>query len=291
MVKKGFFRAWPRPVLVAGGAAMLLTAAFTAAWIGHPRLLAGVRGFKPARDFPLRDSLPALSEGLRDLEAFKFTIDGRAWTDPGRSVWLTDSGGDFEMEYWTDKRRFDSVDFYAWTDDSLMTVERRRGTRMTAWRIPYRRKIGSWVEAVGAYASRPRTFEIRPRDSSIAFFERVEGSRIHLVRYTYPRRRETAIPADTTYAASVSGNLEILAKDEHLAIVNPSPRPVRLKVGRFRARSWAVCEIGPRQTGIYRNFLKAGSGPFLAYTNPGTPHFSLFGKTGVETAYFVLARE
>jgi hypothetical protein len=260
----------------------------------HVRLFARLEGFSRRESFSLLDSLPALSAGLGDLEAFKLTADPGSKTNVDRSVWLADSLGQISMEFYSGKSVFDSALLYLWTSDSVAASRTLKGGRSIAWNIPVRKKIDAWTEVVGVYVSRPRFLNFKAPDPSITLFDQVEGKTIHIVRKRYRDRVASPVLPDTLYPASasgeLSGDLQLMAKGDALAIVNPSAGAIELRVIRISEKRWEVCEVKAHSIQIYRSLLRDVRGPILAYTSPGRTHPLLFKAGEIPAAYFWLER-
>jgi hypothetical protein len=254
----------------------------------HMRLFAGLEGFSRRPGFSLMDSLPALSPGLSELEAFKFTADSSSKTNADRSIWLDDSLGFLFLEYYSGKLAFDSTTFHLWTSDSVIESRTLKNSRTLAWVLPYRRVVHSWTEIVGVYLSRPRFLEFKSADTSVMVFEAVEGKTLHVVRRRYRDRRESPVTPDTTYPADGAGGLTLLARGDALAIVNPASESVRLRIIRIHEKRWNVCEVKGRTTQVYRSLLRNLRGPVLAHTSAGESHAVLFKKTVRPVFYFWL---
>jgi hypothetical protein len=120
-----------------------------------------------------------------------------------------------------------------------------------------------------------------PTDTSARLFERVEGQTLHLVRRRYRDRREALTRPDTVYAIKESGELTLLARGNALAIVNPEPKAVRLKVVHPPGSRAEICEAPSHSVSIYRTILRKGEESVLAYTEPGRtfPVLSRGGQT------------
>jgi hypothetical protein len=255
----------------------------------HMRLFAGLEGFSLKEEFSLLDSLPALSPGLGELEAFKLTVDASSKTNADRSVWLGDSLGRIALEYYSGKSKFDSVLFYVWTSDSLVQTRTLKTSRSLAWNIPYGKKAATWIEVVGVYMSRPRFPNFRFPDSSVSIFEEIEGKTIHVVSNRYRDRGEEPVDPDTSYSVEASdGSLALVARGAGLAIVNPFPVAVELRVIRISEKRWDVCKVAGRSIQVYRNLLRGLEGPVLAYTSPGKAHSVLLKRKERPAAYFWL---
>jgi len=236
------------------------------------RILPGLQGFSRRPSFSLLDSLPALSPGLGELEAFKLTADSSLKANEDRSIWLGTSPGRITLEYFSGRTRFDSTTFYLWSSDSLTASRTLRGARSIRWNVEDARRIRDWVEVVGIYVSRPRLLDIRTPDTSVTLFETVEGKTLHIVRRGYRDRGERVTDPDTSYPVSAAGDvreLTLLARGNSLAILNPSPAPVRLRLVRLRGKRWDLCVVKPRSASVYRGFLAQAQGPVLAYTEAG----------------------
>jgi hypothetical protein len=271
--------------------ATLPLAAFAAALFlrdYHMRIFAGLEGFSLRPEFSLMDSLPALSPDLSELEAFKFTADSSSPTNADRSIWLDDSLGSLSMEYYSGRASFDSTVLCLWTSDSVVLSRTLKNARALAWEIPYRRKVRSWTEVVGVYVSPPRLLEFKSLDTSITFFVPVEGKSLHIVRRRYRDHRENVLPPDTAYSAGTADGLTLLARGGALAIVNPLPQSVRLRVIRMNEGRWDICSVKGRTTQVYRGLLENLRGPVLAYTSAGESHALLFRKNERPTSYFWL---
>jgi hypothetical protein len=230
-------------------------------------------GFAPARKFSLVDSLPALSGGLSDLEAFRIQPLADeihpARANPEQSIWIADSLRRVRMEYFTDKRVLDSVTLVLWTSDSLTEARTFTGRRNIVWETDVREKMRDWTEIVGVYISRPGLLEFHAADTSISLFSQVEGRTLHAVRGRYRDRREQPVSPDTLYPVTAGSELQLLARGNALAIVNPSPRPLELRILRVRQRRWDICRVRANSVQVYRRLLEGLSGPILAYTAPG----------------------
>lgn len=254
----------------------------------HMRLFPGLEGFSRRPQFSLMDSLPALSPGLSELEAFKFTADSSSKTNADRSIWLDDSLAFLSMEYYSGKSAFDSTTFYLWTSDSMIAARTLKNSRTLAWVLPYRKAIHSWTEIVGVYLSRPRFLEFKALDTSVTVFETVEGKTLHVVRRRYRDRRETPVAPDTAYPAGSAGDLTLLARGDALAIVNPASETIRLRIIRVHEKRWDVCKVKGRTTQVYRGLLGNLRGPVLAHTSAGESHAVLFRKIERPVSYFWL---
>jgi hypothetical protein len=277
--------------------AILGLLAFTGILIGarslrnhHMRLFAGLEGFSTRPEFSLLDSLPALSPGLGELEAFKFTADPGAKTNSDRSVWLTDTLREISVEYYSGRSVHDSTRFYVWSTDSLQADTLLRRDRNLRWTIPVRKPLDTWVEVVGVYVSHPRMLDFRPSDTSISAFDQVEGKTLHIVRRAYRDHRERPVRPDTAYPLTRAGEPQLLAKGNSLAILNPSTEPLEIRVIRTTQNRWDICTVAGRTLQIYRGMLRGNTGPVLAYTRPGKARRLIFPRAEVPPLYFWLDR-
>lgn len=270
-------------VAFAIGMAILLTAA-TLRLLGP--LNAGLvrlrQDFRPHAAFSLNDSLPALSPGLSNLEAFSVTLSPGTLASADRSLWWADSVDTVRFAFHTDRTPFDSAALYLWSGDTVHSrVLRRRGS--FDWKVPVWRRIEGWSEMVAMYASWPPLFRMRAADTSVAVFERLEGGVSHVLSDAYARLSETSLPPDTAYLAR-GMELQLLARGTTLAVSNPTPRALRIRLLRVEQASPLRLHVPPRTVHVYRRMLDRST-TTLAYTGAGEP-FCRFGSCHAPEAEF-----
>jgi hypothetical protein len=253
----------------------------------HMRIFSGPEGFFRRAEFSLLDSLPALSPGLGELEAFKLTADPSSETNADRSVWLDDSLGRVSMEFYSGKAAFDSATLYLWTSDSTLESRTLRDKRSILWDIPYGRRVRNWTEVVGFYVSRPRILNFRSAEPSIRVFEQIEGKTIHVVNRRYRDRTEPILAPDTSYSGD-AGELQLLARGNALAIINPAPQPIVIRIIRLNEKRWVVCRVEGKTIQVYRHLFANLKSPILAYTSPGRTHNILVKRVEPPPLYFWL---
>jgi hypothetical protein len=245
-------------------------------------------GFVQAKVFPLRDSLPALSGGLSNLEAFKLAPVVPARANADRSLWILDSIGSISFEYHTDKIPFDSVQFFLWTSDSFVASRTFTKRGSVSWNPAPKSRIRGWTEIVGAYASYPKLLKFRSADTSVRIFDPIEGKVIHAVQGRYRVHKEPITRSDTSYhAPEVARELTLLAKGSSLAVVNPSEAPVRIRIVMVETNHWHILQIEGRTAQVYRNLLRNINGNIIAHTRPNEP-FPVFREDTRNPAQFFL---
>ncbi len=303
MVASRFFRRAPgvdRHRRVAWGivvCALLVGIGAALSWVTYDyrvRWLASIGrfgGFVTAQAFPLRDSLPALGGSLSNLEAFKLTVDPMARTNADRSIWVNDSLHRISMEYFADKNPFDSVTLMVWSSDSFAASKTFRNRRDVTWDLKRSNKPTDWTEVVGMYASYPKVLTFRSPDSSVRLFDPVEGKVLHVVRGRYRDHRERITPADTSYPAREKGSdLQLLAKGNALAVVNPSTRAVTLRLVSMYPKRWHLIRVSGNSIHIYRRLLQNHLSNVWAYTNPGETYPVILEDTRDPTRFFLLVK-
>lgn len=245
-------------------------------------------GFSQVRSFPLRDSLPALGGSLSNLEAFKFALGSTARANPERSIWVDDSLRVSSIEYFADKNPFDSVTLMVWSSDSFAATRTYRGDRDIAWKLPRSLRPGDWTELVATYSSYPKILAFRSADPSVRFFEPIEGKVLHLVRGRYRNHHEQVTPADTSYPVQgANGDLQLLARGNALAVVNPSAHAVSVRILSLNPKRWETIRIEGKSIHVYRRLLERFSGNIWAYTHPGET-FPVLREDAREAARFFL---
>ena len=280
-------------------AAILLTAA-SLRLLGalNARLVRVQQEFRPAPKFALFDSLPALSPGLSSLEAFSVTLPPGTLANADRSLWIAKTLDTVRFAFHSDRDPFDSAHLFLWAGDKTHRENARRRGGFD-WFVPVKRRVSGWSEVVAVYASFPPRIRIRARDPSVAVFERVEGTVLHVVADAYARLPETAAAPDTTYPAANAGAGEtlLLARGKTLAVVNPGRRALRLRILRVEeargrrepgSRNGSLHVVPAGTVHVYRGLLERQA-TTLAYTGAGEP-ICMLGKCGVvEREFFRLA--
>jgi hypothetical protein len=254
-----------------------------------PLLAVGGVALTPARPVALRDSLPALAGGLSDLEAFSMALSPRGRADAARTVWWAPVADSLVIEFYTERRRLDSTQLILWSDVSGYRHKNLRLMRYAKWTLPVHESVDGWEEIVGVYVSRPRSFTFRSADTTVEIFERVEGRVLHRVQGAYRTRRQNPVLPDTAYPSPQSGDLEILARGDAVAVVNPGKHEVLLGVIHAEDGRRDVLQIPPGMLQVYRTLLRNRRGPILVYENPGRPKPVLF-QTPDEQSFFWLDR-
>jgi hypothetical protein len=245
-------------------------------------------GFVQAQVFPLRDSLPALSGGLSNLEAFKLAPVASVRTNADRSLWILDSIGSISLEYHTDKLPFDSVQLFLWTSDSFVASRTYKNRGSVSWNPAPKSRIRSWTEIVGAYASYPKLLRFHSADTSVRIFDPIEGKVIHAVRGRYRNHNEIITRPDTAYPVpEAARELTLLEKGSSLAVVNPSETPVQIRLVLVESKRWHVLQIEGHSVQVYRNLLRHINGNILAYTRPNET-FPVFREDTRNPAQFFL---
>jgi hypothetical protein len=279
------------------GASVLALAALAAFWIYghrvHLRALGGARwgGFTPVPAFVLRDSLPALEGGLSNLEAFKVTMNPVWRADNERSLWISDSLTGLTLEFLTRKNPFDSVTLFAWWTGGRVESRTFTGVREPVWTLSPARRVRDWVEVVTVYLSDPPLLSMRASDSTVRLFEQAEGRVFHVVEGWYLGRRERPVVPDTSYALAAQGEgLGLMVRGDALAVVNPAPRPVRLRVLESGSTRTDIVEADSSGVSVYRTFMRGRGGAIVAYTGAGEP-YPVFHTKGASVQEFFVLRQ
>lgn len=250
-------------------------------------------GLTPARPVALRDSLPALGGGLSDLEAFSLSLSPRGRANAARTVWWAPVADSLVTEFYTERRRLDSTRLVLWSDVSGSRQKNLRTARYARWTLPVSRRANGkpddWEEIVGVYVSRPQRLAFRSVDTTVEIFERVEGKVIHRVRGAYRPRRLTPVAPDTAYPSPHTGDLEILARGDAVAVINPGDREILLGIIHAADGQRDALRIPSGTLQVYRTLLRNRRGPVLVYENPGRPRAVLFPKLH-QDAFFWLDR-
>jgi hypothetical protein len=234
----------------------------------------------------LEDSLPALQE-LHDLEALAVAPAPGGRANAARTVWHAPQADSLVVAFHTERRRHDSTVLFLWSSagGAHRRVVRARGPHR--WSLPRRgadrdASPAGWEEVIAAYVARPRFPPLRSDDaglSGVTPFERVTGRVLHLVNGVYRNRRVPVVRPDTGYPAPSRGELELLARGDALAVVNPGPDALQLGIIIMRDGRRRVCRVPGRTVHVYRTLLRRADGPVLAHTDPGAPRPLFAGDT------------
>jgi hypothetical protein len=263
-----------------------------AAWVAFEYrvpLAAACGLLTPAAPVALLDSLPALEGGLSDLEAYAVAPWPGGRASPARTVWWAPRAESLMVEFYTSRRARDSTRLFVWSEASGAARKMLRQEGSAQWAIPLGRTRTGWNEIVGVFVSHPRLLDRRASDSSISIFERVEGRTLHLVSGRYSSRPIRCAHPDTMYPAPAEGEIELLARGDALAVVNPGKDIVRVGLVHMPSGHRDLCEIRAGSVHVYRSLLRGTTGPLLAYTDAGNTRPLLFREKRTDD-YFWLDR-